>query len=94
MSMIDKQFLSEDIPLAESKIDSVKELLYLAHQALKDGDYEEVASMAGSIRNISEDLTRMGNKGLLIKTAEAIQKKHGVRLTVVKRTERTETIEY
>ncbi|MFP3419806.1 YqaH family protein [Bacillus sp. SIMBA_154] len=92
--MIDKQFLSEDIPLAESKIDSVKELLYLAHQALKDGDYEEVASMAGSIRNISEDLTRMGNKGLLIKTAEAIQKKHGVRLTVVKRTERTETIEY
>ncbi|WP_342474681.1 YqaH family protein [Bacillus sp. FSL L8-0215] len=94
MSMIDKQFLSEDIPLAESKIDSVKELLYLAHQALKDGDYEEVASMAGSIRNISEDLVRMNNKGRLIKTAEELQKKHGLRLTVVKRTERTETIEY
>ena len=94
MSMIDKQFLSEDIPLAESKIDSVKELLYLAHQALKDGDYEEVASMAGSIRNISEDLVRMNNKGLLIKTAAEIQKKHGVRLELVTRTERTEIIEY
>lgn len=94
MSMIDKQFLSEDIPLAESKIDSAKELLYLAHQELKDGNYEEVASLAGSIRNISEDLVRMNNKGRLIKTAEEIQKKHGVKLAVVKRTERTEIIEY
>lgn len=92
--MIDKQFLSEDIPLAESKIDSAKELLYLAHQALKDGDYDELASLAGSIRNISEDLVRMNNKGLLIKAAESIQKKHGVRLEVVTRTERSETIEY
>ncbi|WP_280149740.1 YqaH family protein [Bacillus safensis] len=94
MSMIDKQFLSEDIPLAESKIDSAKELLYLAHQELKDGNYEEVASLAGSIRNISEDLVRMNNKGRLINTAEEIQKKHGVKLAVVKRTERTEIIEY
>ncbi|MED1480775.1 YqaH family protein [Bacillus altitudinis] len=92
--MIDKQFLSEDIPLAESKIDSAKELLYLAHQALKDGDYDELASLAGSIRNISEDLVRMNNEGLLIKAAESIQKKHGVRLEVVTRTERSETIEY
>ncbi|MFS0655673.1 YqaH family protein [Bacillus sp. 179-C3.3 HS] len=92
--MIEKQFFSEDIPLAKSKIESVRELLYLTHQALKDGDYEEMASMAGSIRNISEDLVRMNNKGLLIKAAEAIQKKHGVRLEVVTRTERTEIIEY
>ncbi|PCK22755.1 hypothetical protein CEY02_03295 [Bacillus pumilus] len=92
--MIEKQFFSEDIPLAKSKIDSVKELLYLAHQSLKDGDYDEIAGLAGSIRNISEDLIRMNNKGLLIKTAEEIQKKHGVRLEVVTRTERTESIEY
>ncbi|BBP87432.1 hypothetical protein BsIDN1_10500 [Bacillus safensis] len=72
--MIEKQFIKEDVPVAESKIDSVKELLYLAHQELKDGNYEEVASMAGSIRNISEDLVRMNNKGLLVKAAAEIQK--------------------
>ncbi|MCY7542208.1 YqaH family protein [Bacillus safensis] len=92
--MIEKQFISEDVSRAKTKIDCVKELLYLAHQELKDGNYEEVASLAGSIRNISEDLVRMNNKGRLIKTAEELQKKHGVRLTVVKRTERTEIIEY
>ncbi|NMF14846.1 YqaH family protein [Bacillus altitudinis] len=92
--MIEKQFIKEDVPVAESKIDSVKELLYLAHQELKDGNYEEVASMAGSIRNISEDLVRMNNKGLLVKAAAEIQKKHGVRLELVTRTERTEIIEY
>lgn len=94
MSMIDKQFLSEDIPLVKVKIQSAEELMLLAHQALKDGDYEEVASLAGSIRNINEDLVRMNNKGLLIKTAAEIQKKHGVRLELVTRTERTEIIEY
>ncbi|WP_255233629.1 YqaH family protein [Bacillus altitudinis] len=94
MSMIEKQFLSDDVSRAKTKIDCVKELLYLAHQELKDGNYEEVASLAGSIRNISEDLVRMNNKGRLIKTAEEIQKKHGVKLAVVKRTERTEIIEY
>ncbi|MEK5006560.1 YqaH family protein [Bacillus sp. FSL K6-3312] len=92
--MIEKQFISEDVSRAKTKIDCVKELLYLAHQELKDGNYEEVASLAGSIRNISEDLLRMNNKGRLIKTAEEIQKKHGVKLAVVKRTERTEIIEY
>ncbi|AHL70844.1 YqaH family protein [Bacillus safensis] len=92
--MIEKQFISEDVSRAKTKIDCVKELLYLAHQELKDGNYEEVASLAGSIRNISEDLVRMNNKGRLIKTAEEIQKKHGVKLAVVKRTERTEIIEY
>ncbi|MGX9293069.1 YqaH family protein [Bacillus sp. A015] len=92
--MIEKHFLKEDIPVAKVKIQSAEELMFLAHQALKDGDYDELASLAGSVRTISEDLVRMNNKGLLIKAAEAIQKKHGVRLTVVKRTERTETIEY
>ncbi|MCL7873844.1 YqaH family protein [Bacillus altitudinis] len=92
--MIEKQFISEDVSRAKAKIDCINQLLHLAHQELRDGNYEEVASMAGSIRNISEDLVRMNNKGRLIKTAAEIQKKHGVRLTVVKRTERTETIEY
>ncbi|MEC1411903.1 YqaH family protein [Bacillus safensis] len=94
MSMIEKQFLKEDLLKATAQIDSINQLLHLAHQELHDGNYEEVASMAGSIRNISEDLVRMNNKGRLIKTAEELQKKHGVRLTVVKRTERTEIIEY
>lgn len=94
MSMIEKQFLKEDLSKAKAKIDSINQLLHLAHQELRDGNYEEVASMAGSIRNISEDLVRMNNKGRLIKTAEELQKKHGVRLELVTRTERTKTIEY
>ncbi|WP_138825164.1 YqaH family protein [Bacillus altitudinis] len=92
--MIEKQFIKEDVPVAKVKIQSAEELMFLAHQALKDGDYDELASLAGSIRNISEDLVRMNNKGLLIKTAAEIQKKHGVRLELVTRTERTEIIEY
>ncbi|MCY1094116.1 YqaH family protein [Bacillus safensis] len=92
--MIEKQFIKEDVPVAKVKIQSAEELMLLAHQALKDGDYDELASIAGSIRTISEDLVRMNNKGRLIKAAEEIQKKHGVRLEVVTRTERTETIEY
>lgn len=89
--MIEKQFISEDVPVAKVKIQSAEELMFLAHQAL---DYDELASLAGSIRNISEDLVRMNNKGRLIKTAEEIQKKYGVRIEVVTRTERTETFEY
>ncbi|MDH6595819.1 YqaH family protein [Bacillus aerius] len=92
--MIEKQFISEDVSRAKTKIDCVKELLYLAHQELKDGNYEEVASLAGSIRNISEDLVRMNNLGKLIEVASKLQKKSGVRLELVTRTERTETIEY
>ncbi|MFN3092159.1 YqaH family protein [Bacillus pumilus] len=94
MSMIEKQFIKEDVPVAKVKIQSAEELMLLAHQALKDGDYDELASLAGSVRTISEDLVRMNNKGLLVKAAESIQKKHGARLEVVTRTERTETIEY
>ncbi len=92
--MIEKQFLKEDLSKAAAKIDSIKQLLHLAHQALTDGDYDELASLAGSVEIISEDLIRMNNKGLLIKAAEEIQKKHGVRLELVTRTERTEIIEY
>ncbi|MDF2002733.1 YqaH family protein [Bacillus pumilus] len=92
--MIEKQFLKEDLSKAKAKIDSINQLLHLAHQALKDGDYEELASLAGSVEIISEDLMRIGNKGRLIKTAEEIQQKYGVRLELVKRNERTEIIEY
>ncbi|AOZ90609.1 hypothetical protein BK049_05220 [Bacillus xiamenensis] len=92
--MIEKQFLSGDVSRAKATIDCINQLLHLAHQELRDGNYEEVASMAGSIRNISEDLVRMNNKGRLIRTAEEIQKKHGARLELVKRNEGAETIEY
>lgn len=92
--MIEKQFIKEDLPVAKVKIQSAEELLLLAHQALKDGDYDELASLAGSIRNISEDLVRMNNSGKLIEVASKLQKKSGVRLELVTRTERTEIIEY
>ncbi|MEH7651996.1 YqaH family protein [Bacillus safensis] len=92
--MIEKQFIKEDVPVAKVKIQSAEELMLLAHQALKDGDYDELASLAGSIRNISEDLVRMNNLGKLIEVASKLQKKSGVRIELVTRTERTETIEY
>ncbi|KWZ68190.1 YqaH family protein [Bacillus altitudinis] len=92
--MIEKQFIKEDVPVAKVKIQSAEELMLLAHQALKDGDYDELASLAGSIRNISEDLVRMNNLGKLIEVASKLQKKSGVRLELVTRTERIETIEY
>ncbi|MFP7238105.1 YqaH family protein [Bacillus altitudinis] len=92
--MIEKQFIKEDVPVAKVKIQSAEELMLLAHQALKDGDYDELASLAGSIRTISEDLVRMNNLGKLIEVASKLQKKSGVRLELVTRTERTETIEY
>ncbi|WP_223251435.1 MULTISPECIES: YqaH family protein [Bacillus] len=94
MSMIEKQFLKEDLSKAKAKIDSINQLLHLAHQALTDGDYDELASLGGSVEIISEDLMRMGNKGLLINKAKEIQQKYGVRLELVKRNEGTETIEY
>ncbi|MEH7799921.1 YqaH family protein [Bacillus pumilus] len=94
MSMIEKQFLKEDLSKAKAKIDSINQILHLAHQALKDGDYEELASLAGSVEIISEDLIRMNNLGKLIEVASKLQKKSGVRLELVTRTERTEIIEY
>ncbi|RAU04206.1 hypothetical protein DEJ55_11015 [Bacillus pumilus] len=92
--MIDKQFLKEDLSKAKAKIDSINQLLHLAHQALTDGDYDELASLAGSVEIISEDLIRMNNKGLLINKAKEIQQKYGARLELVKRNEGAETIEY
>ncbi|MGG0619700.1 YqaH family protein [Bacillus altitudinis] len=92
--MIEKQFIKEDVPVAKVKIQSAEELMLLAHQALKDGDYDELASIAGSIRTISEDLVRMNNLWKLIEVASKLQKKSGVRLELVTRTERTEIIEY
>ncbi|WP_407969044.1 YqaH family protein [Bacillus altitudinis] len=92
--MIEKQFIKEDVPVAKVKIQSAEELMLLAHQALKDGDYDELASIARSIRTISEDLVRMNNLWKLIEVASKLQKKSGVRLELVTRTERTEIIEY
>ncbi|MES9767548.1 YqaH family protein [Bacillus altitudinis] len=92
--MIEKQFIKEDVPVAKVKIQSAEELMLLTHQALKDGDYDELASIAGSIRTISEDLVRMNNLWKLIEVASKLQKKSGVRLELVTRTERTEIIEY
>ncbi|MDR4248994.1 YqaH family protein [Bacillus pumilus] len=92
--MIENQFWREDLSKAKAKIDSINQLLHLAHQALTDGDYDELASLAGSVEIISEDLIRMNNKGLLINKAKEIQQKYGVRLELVKRSEGNETIEY
>lgn len=52
-------------------------------EALRDGDYEEAISLAGSIKVLTED-SRLANKGRLYETALKMQQQ-GINLTVVSR---------
>ncbi|MGC1137757.1 YqaH family protein [Bacillus sp. B38] len=62
------QFLKSDADSAKRKIESAEELSILLSDALRDGDYEEAISLAGSIRVIAEDINRLANKGHLHQT--------------------------
>lgn len=53
-------------------------------EALRDGDYEEAISLAGSIKVLTEDISRLANKGRLYETALKMQQR-GINLTVVSR---------
>ncbi|QFP71413.1 hypothetical protein F9B13_08000 [Bacillus subtilis] len=77
-------FLKSDVLIAKRKIESAEELSIMLSEALRDGDYEEAISLAGSIKVLTEDISRLANKGRLYETALKIQQQ-GINLTVVSR---------
>ncbi|WP_369878270.1 YqaH family protein [Bacillus sp. JNUCC-21] len=78
------QFLKSDVDSAKRKIQSAEELSIMLSEALRDGDYEEAISLAGSIKVITEDISRLANKGQLYDTAVKMQQR-GINLTVIRR---------
>ncbi|WP_416720509.1 YqaH family protein [Bacillus subtilis] len=77
-------FLKSDVLIAKRKIESADELSIMLSEALRDGDYEEAISLAGSIKVLTEDISRLANKGRLYETALKMQQQ-GINLTVVSR---------
>ncbi|MCR6597653.1 YqaH family protein [Bacillus inaquosorum] len=77
-------FLKSDVSIAKRKIESAEELSIMLSEALRDGDYEEAISLAGSIKVLTEDISRLANKGQLYETALKMQQR-GINLTVVSR---------
>ncbi|MGG1228016.1 YqaH family protein [Bacillus halotolerans] len=78
------QFLKSDIDAAKRKIESAEELSIMLSEALRDGDYEEAISLAGSIKVLTEDISRLANKGRLYETAMKMQQR-GINLAVISR---------
>ncbi|MDJ1631934.1 YqaH family protein [Bacillus velezensis] len=81
------QFLKSDANSAKRKIESAEELSILLSEALRDGDYEEAISLAGSIKVIAEDINRLANKGHLHQTVLNMAAR-GIHLSVVSRCSR------
>ncbi|MCY7823872.1 hypothetical protein MOB34_08620 [Bacillus spizizenii] len=77
-------FLKSDVSIAKRKIESAEELSIMLSEVLRDGDYEEAISLAGSIKVLTEDISRLANKGQLYETALKMQQR-GINLTVVSR---------
>ncbi|MBU0444381.1 YqaH family protein [Bacillus amyloliquefaciens] len=77
-------FLKEDVSIVKRKIESAEELSIMLSEALRDGNYEEAISLAGSIKGLTEDISRLANKGRLYETALKMQQQ-GINLTVVSR---------
>ncbi|AYK67142.1 hypothetical protein D9C11_18105 [Bacillus subtilis subsp. subtilis] len=78
------QFLKSDVGAAKRKIESAEELSIMLSEALRDGDYEEAISLAGSIKVLTEDISRLANKGRLYETAMKMQQR-GINLAVISR---------
>ncbi|KFI02043.1 YqaH family protein [Bacillus subtilis] len=78
------QFLKSDVDAAKRKIESAEELSIMLSEALRDGDYEEAISLAGSIKILTEDISRLANKGRLYETAMKMQQR-GINLAVISR---------
>ncbi len=64
-------------------MDSAEELAIMLCEALRDGDYEEAISLAGSIKVLTEDINRLANKGRLYDVA--MKMRRGINLTVISR---------
>ncbi|MCZ4246985.1 hypothetical protein O2313_05485 [Bacillus amyloliquefaciens] len=78
------QFLKADADSAKRKIESAERLSIMLSESLRDGDYEEAISLAGSIKVLTEDINRLANKGRLYDTALKMQQR-GINLTVISR---------
>ncbi|KIL30473.1 YqaH family protein [Bacillus subtilis] len=78
------QFLKSDVESATRKINSAEELSIMLLEALRDGDYEEATSLAGSIKVLSEDISRLANKARLHETVMKMQQR-GINLAVISR---------
>ncbi|MDI6567086.1 YqaH family protein [Bacillus subtilis] len=78
------QFLKSDVESAKRKIESAEELSIMLSEALRDGDYEEAISLAGSIKVLTEDISRLANKGRLYEAAMKMQQR-GINLAVISR---------
>ncbi|WPC79764.1 YqaH family protein [Bacillus halotolerans] len=78
------QFLKTDVDSAKRKIESAEELSIMLSEALRDGDYEEAISLAGSIKVLTEDISRLANKGRLYEAAMKMQQR-GINLAVISR---------
>ncbi|MFT0800336.1 YqaH family protein [Bacillus swezeyi] len=78
------KFLKSDLEMVKRKINSAEELSILLSEALRDGDYEEAISLAGSIKILTEDINRLANKGRLYDAALKMQQR-GIDLTVIGR---------
>ncbi|NTU28238.1 hypothetical protein HPX95_19060 [Bacillus tequilensis] len=82
--MKNNQFLKSDVESAARKINSAEELSIMLLEALRDGDYEEAISLAGSIKVLTEDISRLANKGRLHETVLKMQQR-GINLAVISR---------
>ncbi|MBL3611770.1 hypothetical protein JMN16_01610 [Bacillus sp. RHFS18] len=78
------QFLKADTDSAKRKIESAERLSIMLSEALRDGDYEEAISLAGSIKVLTEDISRLANKGRLYHAAIKMQQR-GINLAVISR---------
>ncbi len=78
------QFLKADADSAKRKIESAERLSIMLSEALRDGDYEEAISLAGSIKVLTEDINRLANKGRLHQTVLNMAAR-GIQLSVTSR---------
>ncbi|WP_063095670.1 YqaH family protein [Bacillus amyloliquefaciens] len=81
------QFLKVDADSAKRKIESAERLSIMLSEALRDGDYEEAISLAGSIKVLTEDINRLANKGCLHQTVLNMAAR-GIHLSVASRCSR------
>ncbi|MEH7078473.1 YqaH family protein [Bacillus velezensis] len=81
------QFLKSDANSAKRKIESAERLSIMLSEALRDGDYEEAISLAGSIKVLTEDINRLANKGRLHQTVLNMAAR-GIQLSVASRCSR------
>nr|WP_254123640.1 YqaH family protein [Bacillus licheniformis] len=78
------KFLKSDLEMVKRKINSAEELSIMLSEALRDGDYEEAISIAGSIKVLTEDISRLANKGRLHDAVLKMQQR-GINLAVIRR---------